>query len=290
MVQYKQKSLSQGVCGRGKERMKKGNLRGCSYVLYDFMGERLGLGGNTLLVFAMIYSFSRDGVGFYLGSQEYLADKIRASARSVGRALKQLEEQGYVTKLVADTKCRVCYRVAERFFDDNIDRTLASMPVLKSEESEEVGTVGRYPEDGRAPNWHSPTTKCRSRGGDGLPNWLPPTTKCQSDTDKLAEPSGQNVSADTTKCQSTYDKLSDNNKLNNKSHNELHNKFYNRRSAQDEGENKKKSSDKGMYQGGYDPSEFMSIERDDPDYWQKVCDMAIYRSLFENDEDETVAN
>ena len=204
--------------------MKKESSRGCSYVLYDFMGERLGLSGNSLLTFAIIYSFSHDGRGFFLGSQEYIARKICANVRSIGRALKQLEEQEYITKLPADTKCRVCYRVAERFFDDNIDRTLEEMPVLCGEEQELKGElVGRYPEDGRVPKWLPNAPKWPPNA----PKWPPPTTNRPISTDKLTDRTGRNVGAGTTKSQCDSDKLSDNNKPNNILNNELYNKLYN---------------------------------------------------------------
>ena len=50
----------------------------------------------------MIYSFSRDGIGTFSGSKEYLARTVGFSVRTVERALKDLTERG----LVFRSRCR----------------------------------------------------------------------------------------------------------------------------------------------------------------------------------------
>jgi len=70
-----------------------------SYVnIQGWMVSELGLSGNELLVYAIIYGFSQDGEGEFTGSLRYLTDWTGASKNTVRRALASLEEKGLITK------------------------------------------------------------------------------------------------------------------------------------------------------------------------------------------------
>ena len=59
---------------------------------------RLGLKGNELLVYSIIYGFSQDGETRFTGSLQYLADWTNSTKQSCIKCLKSLAEKGYITK------------------------------------------------------------------------------------------------------------------------------------------------------------------------------------------------
>ena len=63
-----------------------------------WMVTRLGLKGNELLVYAIIYGFSQDGETRYTGSLQYLADWTNSTKQSCIKCLKSLAEKGYIIK------------------------------------------------------------------------------------------------------------------------------------------------------------------------------------------------
>ena len=79
-----------------------------NYTVYAFMIER-GLRGAELLVYALIYSYTRDGGRAFYGSQEHIADRTGLSLRSVQRALLSLTEGGHLEKRSSKNGKRVRY-------------------------------------------------------------------------------------------------------------------------------------------------------------------------------------
>ena len=59
---------------------------------------RLGLKGNELFVYSIIYGFSQDGETRFTGSLQYLADWTNSTKQSCIKCLKSLAEKGYITK------------------------------------------------------------------------------------------------------------------------------------------------------------------------------------------------
>ncbi len=67
--------------------------------IQGFMLTELGLKGNELIIYAIIYGFSQSGEGQnYTGSLQYLADWTNSTKRSVINNLNSLVEKGYITK------------------------------------------------------------------------------------------------------------------------------------------------------------------------------------------------
>lgn len=66
--------------------------------IYGWMVTRLGLKGNELLVYAIIYGFSQDDETRFTGSLQYLADWTNSTKQSCIKCLKSLAEKGYITK------------------------------------------------------------------------------------------------------------------------------------------------------------------------------------------------
>lgn len=67
-------------------------------LIQGWMAHELGLSGTELIVYATIYSYSRDGSGEFKGSLSYLADISGASRSTVQRALKSLCDKGLIRK------------------------------------------------------------------------------------------------------------------------------------------------------------------------------------------------
>lgn len=68
------------------------------YVVQGWMVSELGLKGNELAVYAIIYGFSQAEQQYYTGSAQYLADWIKSTKKTALVALKSLVEKGYVEK------------------------------------------------------------------------------------------------------------------------------------------------------------------------------------------------
>lgn len=59
---------------------------------------RLGLKGNELLVYSIIYGFSQDGETRFTGGLQYLSDWTNSTKQSCIKCLKSLVEKGYIIK------------------------------------------------------------------------------------------------------------------------------------------------------------------------------------------------
>lgn len=71
-------------------------------VVMGWMMTALGLNGNALLAYALIYSHSQDGEGCYWGSLSHTADRLNISRRAAVDVLNRLLEQGHITKSVVE--------------------------------------------------------------------------------------------------------------------------------------------------------------------------------------------
>ncbi len=59
-------------------------------ILENFMVEKLKLTGNDLILYALIYSFSKDGIGEFFASKEYVANRLGISISSVYKIMGSL--------------------------------------------------------------------------------------------------------------------------------------------------------------------------------------------------------
>lgn len=62
--------------------------------------NRLGLKGNDLIIFSIIYGFSQDGESEFSGSIQYLCDCLNVTKPTIINSLKNLVSLGYITKRV----------------------------------------------------------------------------------------------------------------------------------------------------------------------------------------------
>lgn len=68
------------------------------YTVQGWMREELGLKGNALAIYAIIYGFSQDGASEYAGSSRYLAEWLGCSKQTVLTCLADLTEKGHIIK------------------------------------------------------------------------------------------------------------------------------------------------------------------------------------------------
>ena len=77
---------------------KTGAKTNANYHVHDFM-LRLGLSQNELAVYAIIYSFTKGQIGVFYGSQEYLANLVGVSRRTIIRIYKKLYDKHLIEKI-----------------------------------------------------------------------------------------------------------------------------------------------------------------------------------------------
>lgn len=136
--------------------MKNKRTINTSYVIYGFMCERLGLGGSELLVYALIYSFSRSDAEVYFGSRDFLARATGLSLSTVARALSSLVEAGLIER---------CTEESARGTREGYRTVMEHTPKAKEEERE-------YPNNDAAHSMPSPQMleKIRRHPAEFLPN------------------------------------------------------------------------------------------------------------------------
>ena len=68
--------------------------------IQGWMVTQLGLKGNDLIVYAIIYGFSQDKDSTFKGSRQYLADWCNVTVRSIQNTLNNLMEMGLIKQTV----------------------------------------------------------------------------------------------------------------------------------------------------------------------------------------------
>jgi predicted transcriptional regulator len=67
-------------------------------VILDWMVSELGLRGNELLVYALIYGFSQDGESEFTGSMQYVAERVGITRMAVSTIYKKLLSRELIVK------------------------------------------------------------------------------------------------------------------------------------------------------------------------------------------------
>lgn len=79
--------------------MKESKVKDENYInIQGWMVTKLGLKGNELLIYAIIYGFSQTEDQTFNGSLQYLADWTNSTKQGVTKNLKALVEKGYIVK------------------------------------------------------------------------------------------------------------------------------------------------------------------------------------------------
>lgn len=66
--------------------------------IQGWMINELNLKGNELIIYALIYGFTKDGVSEFRGSRQYMADWTNSSVRSVQNVVNSLANKGMIEK------------------------------------------------------------------------------------------------------------------------------------------------------------------------------------------------
>ena len=66
--------------------------------IQGWMINELNLKGNELIIYALIYGFTKDGVSEFRGSRQYMADWTNTSVRSVQNVVNSLADKGMIEK------------------------------------------------------------------------------------------------------------------------------------------------------------------------------------------------
>ena len=66
--------------------------------IQGWMINELNLKGNELIIYALIYGFTKDGVSEFIGSRQYMADWTNSSVRSVQNVVNSLVNKGMIEK------------------------------------------------------------------------------------------------------------------------------------------------------------------------------------------------
>ena len=69
-----------------------------NYITIQRWMPKLGLTGNKLIVFALIYGFSQDGKSEFYGSLAYIADCVGITKRAVLDIVNELVKNGFIVK------------------------------------------------------------------------------------------------------------------------------------------------------------------------------------------------
>ena len=76
-----------------------GAMKDNSYVvIQSFMLKDLGLKGNELIIYAVIFGYTQDGDHWYYGTRGHLAEWCGASKGTVSNCLASLVEKGYISR------------------------------------------------------------------------------------------------------------------------------------------------------------------------------------------------
>ena len=95
-----------------------------SYItIQGWMLTNLKLSGNDLLVYAIIYGFSKDGKSEFYGGRQYLADWCNSTVRGIQKNIDNLEKLGLIIQTSNVAGVGVKYKAIKK---DSIDLNISS--------------------------------------------------------------------------------------------------------------------------------------------------------------------
>ena len=138
------------------------------------MISELGLKGNSLLLFAMIHGFSKDGKNRFRASLEDMSEWLVTSKAAVSSTLKALEKSGYITK--HDVKDG---NIDKPEYSTNYEALMAkveaegSLKIKRIYAEKSQGVLNQYPSKKRANSRGTesvPVLNQLQRGTETIPN------------------------------------------------------------------------------------------------------------------------
>lgn len=75
------------------------DIKNDNYIaIQGFMVKELGLTGNELIAYALVYGFSQDGESKFKGSLNYVAEWLNCSKTTAFNLLNKLADDGFIKK------------------------------------------------------------------------------------------------------------------------------------------------------------------------------------------------
>lgn len=101
-------------------------LKDRNYIsIQAFMVKDLGLKGNELITYALIYGFSQDGENYFRGSLTYIAEWLNCSKNTAYNIVKSLVDKGFLDKKEKEiNKVKFCEYMAIIPNEENKDKDL----------------------------------------------------------------------------------------------------------------------------------------------------------------------
>ena len=96
--------------------------------IFGWMTNRLKLSGNELLVYALIFSFAKDGASEFHGSTEYIAKTLNMGRRTVFTTLRSLAKKEVIRKRPAGRYCNYSIPPMPNLHTTYADSAQVSMP------------------------------------------------------------------------------------------------------------------------------------------------------------------
>lgn len=121
-----------------KVRTASSVIRDSNYVVIQgWMITRLGLKGNELMIYAVIYGFTQNGETEFVGSMKYLADWTNSTIESVRKCINSLINKGYIVKSLDGSGVNAYKAVLSAIYphvDKNVDNSdsSAERPIQQS--------------------------------------------------------------------------------------------------------------------------------------------------------------
>lgn len=125
------------------------------YTVQGWMVTELGLRGNELAAYAIIYGFSQDGASKFQGSLTYVAEWLGCDRSTARRVLSRLAEKGLVAKVMAG--------------DGITPNSYTTLPLVKNGECETPLEVGAKCPQGRGKMPLGVGAKCPQGWGQNAP-------------------------------------------------------------------------------------------------------------------------
>ena len=89
------------------------NVKNENYILIQgWMINELGLKGNELMVYAIVYGFSQKAGHYFNGGTQYLADWTNSTRQGIIKVLNSLVEKGYLIKAINEKAGKTNHYVA----------------------------------------------------------------------------------------------------------------------------------------------------------------------------------
>lgn len=116
-----------------------------NFQIYGWMVSKLNLKGNELLIYAIIYSFSRNnnGEGVFNASTSYLCEWTNSSQRNVINCLSSLIKKNLITKLEDNSSKKKpnIYKINENVFQQTTEQSSVNNNIINTKDNNIINNI-----------------------------------------------------------------------------------------------------------------------------------------------------